>query len=347
MVGADKKLTVSFVSKMESVNTIFVATDGSDETGTGSKDAPYASVERARDVIRRFKELPEGGVTVYVRGGTYRLTSGIQFTAEDSGTEQSPITYRAYNDEKVEFIGTEPIDTAGIQKVTDETLLNRLLESYARDHLYMLDLKAQGVTLPELSASGNEGGSLSYLWYPQSVKIAKLDTKYKRVTTAEPTRYGQNTYTSINDRQLFFENIFEEIDQPGESYLDRETGILYFYPVGTLKNPTMSIARLNETLITVEGASYLNFDGINVSGGRVNGYQVDGNHITVSDAIIHGIGFNGISGAGTYLTIRDCDIYDCCTNGINLGGGDRVNLVSSGNDGGKRPKRSAAPGQHR
>lgn len=289
----------------------------------------------------------------------------------------------------------------------------------------MLDLKAQGVTLPELSASGNEGGeriymngvalinarwpnddnsgdayytrargaadgaltdyekanynkpdqpqilfytdgagdrstkwksnldemyvcgSLSYLWYPQSVKIAKLDTKYKRVTTAEPTRYGQNTYTSINDRQLFFENIFEEIDQPGESYLDRETGILYFYPVGTLKNPTMSIARLNETLITVEGASYLNFDGINVSGGRVNGYQVDGNHITVSDAIIHGIGFNGISGAGTYLTIRDCDIYDCCTNGINLGGGDRVNLFSSGNDGGKRPKRSAAPGQHR
>ena len=406
MIGADKVLAVSFVSKMESVNTIFVAANGSDETGNGSKDAPYATIECARDVIRRFKELPEGGVTVYVRGGTYRLTTGIKFTSEDSGTEKSPITYRAYNDEKVKFTGTESIDTSAIKKVTDETLLNRLLEDYAKDHLYMLDLKAQGVALPELAASGNENGEriymndvalinarwpnddnsgdpyytnasaadltdeeaeiynkangpqilryadgagnrsakwqtpvdemfvcgcIAYLWFPQSLRIAKLDTTNKRVITADPSRYGQNTYTSKSERQVFFENIFEEIDQPGESYLDRENGILYFYPVGTLKNPTMSISRLTDNIITVDGASYLNFDGISVSGGRVDGYRLSGSHITVSNAVIHGMGFNGVNASGTYITIRDCDIYDCCTNGINIGGGDRVNLVSGGN----------------
>lgn len=43
------------------------------------------------------------------------------------------------------------------------------------------------------------------------------------------------------------------------------------------------------------------------------------------------MGFNGVNASGTYITIRDCDIYDCCTNGINIGGGDRANLVSGGN----------------
>jgi hypothetical protein len=37
--------------------------------------------------------------------------------------------------------------------------------------------------------------------------------------------------TRVNKRSRFFiENVFEELDAPGEWYLDKKNGILYFYP---------------------------------------------------------------------------------------------------------------------
>ncbi|MDX9866892.1 MAG: hypothetical protein RBT78_03100, partial [Kiritimatiellia bacterium] len=86
---------------------LYVATNGTD-TAAGTLENPFATLERARDEIRRIrngKGLPEGGVTVWVRGGVYALGRTLHLTAEDAGTRTSPVVYRAYGQERPVLTG--------------------------------------------------------------------------------------------------------------------------------------------------------------------------------------------------------------------------------------------------
>ncbi|MCD6362086.1 MAG: right-handed parallel beta-helix repeat-containing protein, partial [Armatimonadetes bacterium] len=78
----------------------YVSTAGNDTwSGTLPKpnadgtDGPFATIERARDVVRGITGRP---VTVLVRGGRYRLRRPLRFEPEDSGAEDAPVTYAAW-----------------------------------------------------------------------------------------------------------------------------------------------------------------------------------------------------------------------------------------------------------
>ncbi len=81
--------------------TWYVSPSGNDRwSGTlavpdaANSDGPFATLERARDVIRKLK-LEEGlkeSATVLVRGGKYFQDHTIVFTAQDSGTSEFPIS---------------------------------------------------------------------------------------------------------------------------------------------------------------------------------------------------------------------------------------------------------------
>jgi len=89
----------------------YVAPDGND-AAEGSKGAPLATLAAARDKIRALKKsgpLPDGGVTVFVRGGTYSLTNAFRLTGEDAGTSNAPVVYRAYRGEKPVLTGTQAV----------------------------------------------------------------------------------------------------------------------------------------------------------------------------------------------------------------------------------------------
>src|SRR4051812_161661 len=83
----------------------YMAPDG-DDAGTGAIEHPFATIARAQ------KQVAPGD-TVFVRGGTYRMTEAqiartkAIFAAviylDKSGTPEKPITYRAYEDEKPVF----------------------------------------------------------------------------------------------------------------------------------------------------------------------------------------------------------------------------------------------------
>lgn len=124
--------------------TLYVAPDGKD-TNSGAKDSPFATLSRARDEIRKLKQagLPAGGVTVIVRGGEYVTRDALKLTAEDSGTAQAPVVYRAADGEAPRFNAGARI--GDFKAVTDEAILKRLPEE-ARGKVMQSDLKAQGIT---------------------------------------------------------------------------------------------------------------------------------------------------------------------------------------------------------
>ena len=132
--------------------TLYIATCGNDawsgklvQPNAEKSDGPFATIERARDEIRRMKtggKLPKEGVAVEILGGRYELTKPVELTAEDSGTAESPIIYRARPGDVVRISGGRLV--AGWKPVTDTNVLSRLDPS-ARGKVYETDLQAQGI----------------------------------------------------------------------------------------------------------------------------------------------------------------------------------------------------------
>jgi hypothetical protein len=78
--------------------TYYVAPTGSD-TNPGTITSPFRTVQRARDVVRTVNASMTGDIYVYLRGGSYPVTSTIDFGAVDSGTNGFRIIYSAYPNE--------------------------------------------------------------------------------------------------------------------------------------------------------------------------------------------------------------------------------------------------------
>src|SRR5438876_12050436 len=79
----------------------YVAPNGND-TASGMIDAPFATLERARDAARALKGKKEA--TIFVRGGTFFLDRPLVFSAEDSG----PVAFAAFPGEKPILKGRTP-----------------------------------------------------------------------------------------------------------------------------------------------------------------------------------------------------------------------------------------------
>ena len=86
---------------------LYVAPDG-DDAAPGTRQAPLASLQRARDLLRGRPAAARtggGGITIWVRGGDYLLPGGLHFGAEDGGTPEAPVTWRAWPGERVRLVG--------------------------------------------------------------------------------------------------------------------------------------------------------------------------------------------------------------------------------------------------
>lgn len=69
---------------------------GGDDAAAGTEEAPFRTLQRARDAIREMKGargLPTGGVRVVIHGGVHRLNEPLALGPEDSGTAEAPIVY--------------------------------------------------------------------------------------------------------------------------------------------------------------------------------------------------------------------------------------------------------------
>jgi len=125
--------------------SLHVSPGGSD-TGSGSAERPFASLERARDELRARRKaapLPAGGVVVLVHGGEYAVTQTFTLTEGDSGTEAAPIRYQAADQAKPLFRGGTRLRGWRPLAQTDGY---RLLPETSRAKVWILDLQARGIT---------------------------------------------------------------------------------------------------------------------------------------------------------------------------------------------------------
>ncbi|MBF0593351.1 MAG: right-handed parallel beta-helix repeat-containing protein [Candidatus Omnitrophica bacterium] len=155
----------------------YIAPNGSD-SNNGSLQSPFATLEKARDTIRVFKQgqsLPGGGVTVWMRGGTYSLSQSFTLSALDSGTPNAPIVYRSYPDEKVVLSGGRELGTP--LTIVEPAILQRL-PAASRGKVVMFDvasmLKDNGGDLLKrgLGASGIHPWMVELHYNHQKLELA-------------------------------------------------------------------------------------------------------------------------------------------------------------------------------
>lgn len=83
----------------------FYVSPQGDDGSPGTLEEPFKTLDRARDAVRTLKKqhdgkTPDGGVTIWLRGGRYELVEPFVLGPEDSGREGAPTVYRAYAEER-------------------------------------------------------------------------------------------------------------------------------------------------------------------------------------------------------------------------------------------------------
>jgi hypothetical protein len=128
-------------------------------------------------------------------------------------------------------------------------------------------------------------------------------------------------------------NILEELDKPGEWYLDRKTGILYFWPPAPLDGVETFVSILQKPVISLKNASYITVRGLTIE--FICGTAIEvagGNDNAIVDCCLRNIGNLGVTiNGGARNGVRGCDIYQTGDGGISLAGGDRKTLTPAEN----------------
>lgn len=117
--------------------TVFYVSASAPSGGNGTLEKPFQNIENAKKAVRSAKKNEP--ITVYVMGGDYYFKTSNIFTAQDSGTKEAPVTYKAYNGEKPVFHGSVEIPKRNISKLTDETILKKV-QANLRDKIFVMKL---------------------------------------------------------------------------------------------------------------------------------------------------------------------------------------------------------------
>ena len=155
---------LSFLLSFAQGTEIFVSPDG-DDANIGSRQAPFATLERARDAVRTSETADR---TVILLPGRYRVTQTIEFNQRDAGTAEHPIIFKAEQPGTVFLDGGITVPFSAVGPVTDPDIQKRLIDN-VRDQIRQIDLKALGIT--DYGTFGPRGFRRAYIPAPMELTI--------------------------------------------------------------------------------------------------------------------------------------------------------------------------------
>ena len=311
---------------------LYVSTRGNDAwsgnlaaPNKAGTDGPFASLDRAREEVRKRKSA--GAVTVQVRGGIYALPATFTLTAEDSGTEAAPVVWQAYPREKPLLLGGR---TIGNFQAHQGPILKADVgaQGFAGVHFRQLFFKGARQHLartPNFDPKNPYGGGWNYVDGKISNMYADIPGEDKRTLRykggdipemARPAeaevfifpRYnwwnnvvriesidraartvklaGDCSYAIRPGDRYYVRNLPEALDAPGEWYLDRQSQTLYFWPPAPITPDSVS-APILETVVSLNRAAYVTLQGFTIEGSEGNGVVVSGcDHCTLAGCTI-------------------------------------------------------------
>jgi len=289
-----------FSAKAATQATYYVDPDGGSDSNPGTVAQPFETIEKARDIARTINSNMTGDIIVYLRGGTYSLSSTIDFNASDSGTNGYNVIYKAYP-------GETPVISGGTDLSGGWTLYDGALNIYKKTgvtgnfrQLYVEDTWATRARYPNLTndATGEGYFIFSDTTYPFNISASTIGSWAEssscefvyiahwcqhRGIIDEYTVNGdtatitftspQGSYDTLyhphsqDPSYYYFENSLSLLDAQGEWFLDTSASTLYYIPRDGENMATANVIAPNvEKLITITGTENANVHNIQFEG---------------------------------------------------------------------------------
>ncbi len=381
---------------------IFVAPYGTDNSA-GSIEEPLATLDGARKMAAKLSESGEKNINIYFRGGEYRMTQGVEFTKSDSGKEGGMITYSAYNDETVDFVGSVTLNPRRFEGVSNALALESIPKD-AQKYVGVYNLKSLGIDkldkfkpaygYGDVMTKGDQpcvlimddiwqdlasypNGSASYMYNTviqansEAVGGSFIDmsrisderikqwAKAKNIVVRGGTT-AQWAYemmdvdsVDINKKQLNLpgrfslmaagsttrmgnikvENLLEELDAPGEYYIDEDELLLYWYPPHSVTNSKLELAAANIDFLNITDVQNISFKNLNFKNIRRCAANVTNcKNVTFYGCKFSNIGMRGVKFLNCYDSGLDsCDLSHIGAGAVSINGGDTDTLTHSNN----------------
>jgi hypothetical protein len=164
-------------------------------------------------------------------------------------------------------------------------------------------------------------------WHEQFQKVAAIDAAARTFTLAEP--YASYGYRK--GQRYCAVNVFRELDQPGEWYLDRRTGTIYWLPpAGVEPGKAGTVFSVLATpFVTLENVEHVVLLGLTFQHGRGDGIRVRGG----ADCLLAGCTLRRLGGdaiivaGGKHHGIFGCTMHTLGCGGAKVAGGDLKTLT--------------------
>jgi hypothetical protein len=300
----------------------YVAADGND-ANEGTLAKPFATLQRAADALRE-KSPWQHDVRILVRDGVYALDRAVVFTDKEAGSQTYSITVTAYPGSQPVFMGGRNINgwrkgeknlwTTELPDVRDGKWWFRQLFVNGRalprsrfpNQPEMLTIKTVSSDVKKLSFENNLPVFSPSVQYAELVVLQDWSIARGLISEVSPNSVGTRTAmgwighewtTARVGRKAYLEHAREFIDVPGEWYLDRTRGILY-YQAGENEDPNLEefIAPCAAELLVLQGSK----------GARVRNLNFENLTFAYSSWQLPEIGYCGIQAAhyGTKYSVE-------------------------------------------
>jgi len=167
-------------------------------------------------------------------------------------------------------------------------------------------------------------------WYEEFQKVAAIDTSTRAFTLAKP--YSQYGYRQGQRYRAV--NVLRELDRPGEWYLDRRSGMLYWLPPegGAWARAVATVSVLARPFVQLENVEHVILAGLAIEDGRGDGIHVRGGaHCVIAGCTVRRLGGDAIVvQGGRRHTVFGCTMHTLGCGGTRVAGGDRKTLAAGG-----------------
>ena len=264
-----------------------------DDHASGKADAPLASLEGARQAVRKLPRPLKEAVKVILAEGTYRINEAVSFETKDSGEEGKVISYEAAPGAKVVISGGKELPAFQVGKEGRWTLqASAGTETF--EQLWVGDLRAvrartgnPGTRFVRSieSEAPIPGGSPGSGFTEQTIRVDpkeltafgelspaeaqdavatfyhKWDTTRSRVESADTSSGAlkvrgpaQKGNTAFDHLTgMVIENLPSLLDEPGEWFLSRSGQLTYLPRVGESADNVRATYPVAEKLLTFVG----------------------------------------------------------------------------------------------
>ena len=164
-------------------------------------------------------------------------------------------------------------------------------------------------------------------WADAFQKVETLSAEHRTITLTQPYHH----YGFRPGQRYYALNVLCELDTPGEWYLDRDAGLLYFWPPAPITNENAVFSAL-KTLVSINACKNVAFQGLTFEATRSVTVTVsDCDTVAFSNCVFRNTGSYAVSiTGGSGCGVVASTLHQTGEGGLWMEGGDRERLIGAG-----------------